>query len=178
MMKGAAEFYADWLAPANDGSGELVTPVSTSPEHAFVGPDRHNASITEGTTMDLAIVREIFSRTIAAAELLGRDPALAAELRGELSRPAPDRVGARGQLQEWRADYTEVEPTHRHLSHLYSRHPGNRINPDTTPNSSAPSPAPSNCAATRRPAGRWAGKSISGPGCSTATTPTRSSAIS
>lgn len=133
LMKGAAEFYADWLAPASDGSGELVTPVSTSPENAFVGPDRNNASVTEGTTMDLAIVREIFSRTIAAAELLGRDPALTAELRGKLAQLAPYRVGARGQLQEWRADYKEVEPTHRHLSHLYGFHPGNQINPETTP---------------------------------------------
>ena len=133
LMKGAAEFYADWLAPASDGSGELVTPVSTSPENAFVGPDGKNAAVTQGVTMDLAIIREIFSRTIAAAELLARDPALVAELRGKLSKLAPYRVGARGQLQEWRADYRESEPHHRHLSHLYGLHPGNQINPEATP---------------------------------------------
>jgi alpha-L-fucosidase 2 len=36
-------------------------------------------------------------------------------------------------LQEWREDYREEDPTHRHLSHLYGLHPGNQINPDTTP---------------------------------------------
>ncbi len=130
-MKGAAEFYADWLAPGDDGT--LVTPVSTSPENAFIGPDGKNAAVTQGVTMDLAIIREIFSRTIAAAELLGRDPALVAELRAKLAKIAPYRIGARGQLQEWRTDYAEAEPKHRHVSHLYALHPGNQINPDTTP---------------------------------------------
>ena len=133
LLKGAAEFYADWLAPASDGSGELVTPVSTSPENAFVGPDGKNAAVSEGVTMDLAIIREVFSRTIAAAERLGRDPALVTELRTKLARLAPYRIGARGQLQEWRTDYKEAEPKHRHLSHLYALHPGNQINPDATP---------------------------------------------
>jgi alpha-L-fucosidase 2 len=133
LMKGAAEFYADWLAPASDGSGELVTPVSTSPENAFIDSTGKNAAVSEGVTMDLAIIREVFSRTITAAELLGRDPALVTELRTKLAKLAPYRVGARGQLQEWRSDYKEAEPTHRHLSHLYGFHPGNQINPDATP---------------------------------------------
>ncbi len=130
LMKGAAEFYADWLRPADHG--ELVTPVSTSPENAFMAPDG-KAATSIGGTMDLAIVRELFTRTIEAAELLGRDPDLVAELRGKLARLAPYRIGARGQLQEWRQDYAEAEPTHRHISHLYGLHPGNQINPDTTP---------------------------------------------
>ena len=131
LMKGAAEFYADWLRPA--ANGELVTPVSTSPENAFLTADGQRAAVDVGSTMDLAVIRELFTRTIEAAELLGRDAALVAELRGKLARLAPYRIGARGQLQEWRTDYREAEPTHRHLSHLYPFHPGNQINPDATP---------------------------------------------
>lgn len=131
LMKGAAEFYSDWLVDA--GNGELVTPVSTSPENGFVGPDGKPASVSMGCTMDLAIIRELFARTAAAAELLGRDPALVRELRGKLAQLAPYRIGAKGQLQEWREDYKEEDPRHRHLSHLYALHPGNQINPDTTP---------------------------------------------
>ncbi|WP_414659920.1 glycoside hydrolase family 95 protein [Horticoccus sp. 23ND18S-11] len=131
LMKGAAEFYADWLVDA--GNGELVTPVSTSPENAFIGPDKKSAAVSVGCTMDLAIIRELFTRTIEAAEALQRDPALVAELRGKLAKLAPYRIGARGQLQEWREDYAEAEPKHRHVSHLYALHPGNQINPDTTP---------------------------------------------
>jgi alpha-L-fucosidase 2 len=65
--------------------------------------------------------------------LLHRDPELVTELRTKLGKLAPYRIGSRGQLQEWREDYAEPEPNHRHLSHLYALHPGNQINPEATP---------------------------------------------
>jgi alpha-L-fucosidase 2 len=83
--------------------------------------------------MDLAIVRELFTRTIEAAAILGRDQPLQKELRAKLDKLAPYRVGERGQLQEWQQDYAEPEPKHRHLSHLYGLHPGNQIHPEATP---------------------------------------------
>jgi len=131
LMKGAAEFFADWLVET-DG-GVLVTPVSTSPENAFIAPGGQAAAVSEGATMDLAIIRELFTRTIEAAELLGRDAELRRELAGKLARLAPYRVGARGQLQEWREDYAEREPRHRHVSHLYGLYPGNQISPESSP---------------------------------------------
>jgi alpha-L-fucosidase 2 len=131
VMKGAAEFFADWLIDAGDGT--LVTPVSTSPENRFVSPAGGEASASFGTTMDLGIVRELFARTIEAAELLGRDAPLRKELTAKLAKLSPYRIGARGQLQEWREDFREVEPRHRHLSHLYAFHPGNQITPEATP---------------------------------------------
>ncbi len=131
IMKGAAEFYSRWLVDA--GNGELVTPVSTSPENAFIGPDGKTASVSPGCTMDMAIIRELFARTADAADLLGRDEGFALKLRGQLAKLAPYRIGVKGQLQEWREDYPEQDPKHRHLSHVYALHPGNQINPDTTP---------------------------------------------
>jgi alpha-L-fucosidase 2 len=131
LMKGAAEFFADWLIEEN---GELVTPVSTSPENNFISPATGQpAALSMGCTMDLAIIRENFARTIAAAELLGRDPALVTELKAKLAKLAPYRIGAQGQLQEWREDFAEQDPLHRHLSHLYGFHPGNQINAETAP---------------------------------------------
>ncbi len=129
IMKGAAEFYADWLMDI--GKGELVTPVSTSPENRFLSPGGGPGQASFGTTMDLAIVRELFTRTIEAAELLKRDRPLQRELRRKLARLAPYRIGARSQLQEWREDFGEHEPKHRHLSHLYGLHPSNQITPET-----------------------------------------------
>jgi alpha-L-fucosidase 2 len=41
----------------------------------------------------------------------------------------PLQVGRYGQLQEWRKDYEEVEPGHRHMSHLFAVYPSNEINP-------------------------------------------------
>ncbi|AWI10720.1 hypothetical protein CKA38_14380 [Ereboglobus luteus] len=133
IMRGAAEFYADWLIDAGDGTGDLVTAVGTSPENIFISADGQKAAASMGPTMDMAIVRELFTRTIEASKALGIDTELRAELEDKLARLAPYRVGARGQLQEWREDFGENEPRHRHLSHLYGLHPGNQIDPYATP---------------------------------------------
>jgi alpha-L-fucosidase 2 len=131
LLRGAALFYADWLVEAGDGT--LVTPVSTSPENSFFAADGRPAAVSLGSTMDMTIVRELFARTIAAGERLGQDKELVADLRAKLARLAPYRIGARGQLQEWREDYAEPEPKHRHVSHLYGLYPGNQITPDASP---------------------------------------------
>ena len=60
-----------------------------------------------------------------------------AEFRSELDRTEkrlpPLQIGGRGQLQEWIDDYAEVEPAHRHVSHLYSLYPGHDISLESTP---------------------------------------------
>ena len=131
LMKGAAEFFADWLV--DDGEGHLVTPVGVSPENVFVTQDGQKAAMSMGPTMDMAIVRETFMRTITASEQLGLDEPLRAELKEKLSRLLPYRIGAKGQLQEWMYDFEEADPQHRHMSHLYGFHPGDQITPGTTP---------------------------------------------
>ena len=39
-------------------------------------------------------------------------------------------IGSKGQLLEWMEEYTEVDPQHRHTSHLYGLFPSNQINND------------------------------------------------
>ena len=131
LMKGAAEFFADWLI--DDGNGRLVTPVGVSPENRFIMDNGKQGAMTMGPTMDMAIVRETFTRTLQAAEMLGLDESLQAELKDKLPRLLPYQIGARGQLQEWMYDFKEWEPKHRHFSHLYGLHPGNQITADGTP---------------------------------------------
>ncbi|MEO5996874.1 MAG: glycoside hydrolase family 95 protein [Chitinophagaceae bacterium] len=131
LMKGAAEFYADWLVE-NDKK-QLVTPVSTSPENNFTTVDKQISSVSMGGTMDMAIIRELFQRTIDASEILKIDESLRNELKDKLARLLPFKIGARGQLQEWQDDYQEPEPQHRHISHLYGLYPGNQITQHATP---------------------------------------------
>ena len=131
LMREAAMFYADWLVENREGY--LVTAANNSPENAFYTPDGKQASISSGPTMDMAIVRELFSRTIESAAMLNTDEELVKELRDKLSRLLPYKIGSKGQLQEWQLDYEEVDPKHRHLSHLYGFHPGNQINHEDTP---------------------------------------------
>ena len=131
VMKGAAEFLADWLV--EDKDGYLVTPVGISPENAFVAPDGKTGSISMGPTMDMAIVKELFGRVIKASELLHMDESFREELKEKYARLLPYRIGERGQLQEWIYDFKERDPQHRHLSHLYGLHPGDQITPDAVP---------------------------------------------
>jgi alpha-L-fucosidase 2 len=50
-----------------------------------------------------------------------------------MDRLPPLQVGSRGQLQEWIEDYPEVEPDHRHVSHLWALYPGQAISPSRSP---------------------------------------------
>lgn len=132
LMKGAAEFFADWLI--DDGNGHLVTPVGVSPENTFITENGQQAAMSMGPTMDMAIIRETFTRTLATAEMFDLDEPLRAELKDKLERLLPYQIGKRGgQLQEWMYDFKEREPQHRHFSHLYGFHPGDQITPDKTP---------------------------------------------
>ncbi|MBI4904480.1 MAG: glycoside hydrolase family 95 protein [Acidobacteria bacterium] len=134
-IKGVAEFCSDWLE--DDGKGRLVTAAGNSPESTFRYTDSEGkprtAGITMGPTMDMAIVREVFTNCIRASELLNRDPDLRNELKTKLGKLLPYQVGARGQLQEWPEDLMESDPHHRHISHLYPLHPGNQITKRGTP---------------------------------------------
>ena len=43
------------------------------------------------------------------------------------------QVGSQGQLQEWYRDFADVDPYHRHTSHLFALYPANGISPLATP---------------------------------------------
>lgn len=129
LMKGAATFFLGWLT--DNGKGQLVTPVSTSPENKFYTNDRDVAGVDQGSTMDMAIIRELFTRTVQAAELFGVDADFAGKLQQALDKLYPYQIGSKGQLQEWASDFEDVEPKHRHLSHLYGFYPGDQITAET-----------------------------------------------
>ena len=131
VLRGAAEFYLDWLI--EDGQGRLTTSPSTSPEHKFVLPDGRRAAISAGATMDLALVWDLLTNTIDASEVLGIDEEFRQQVRHARGRLLPYRIGRRGQLQEWAEDWPDAEPQHRHLSHLFGLHPGRQITPERTP---------------------------------------------
>jgi len=131
VMKQAAEFYADWLVLNRDGY--YVTPVSTSPENQFLTKEGKAVSLAPGATMDLAIIRELFSRTIYASRLLGIDADLRHELETKLKKILPYQIGKFGQLQEWSKDFKERDQHHRHISHLYALHPSDQITLEKTP---------------------------------------------
>ena len=139
VMKGAAEFLNAWLV--EDAKGRLVTPVSTSPENSFTYTDENGnkarAAVSAGGTMDLGIIRELFANTAQAAQILGVDAAFRDELKARAGKLLPYQIGSKGQLLEWSEEFQEVDPTHRHVSHLYSLHPANLITVRGTPDLAA-----------------------------------------
>jgi alpha-L-fucosidase 2 len=135
LMRGAAKFFLSTMVrePKN---GYLVTAPSSSPENAFRMPgDKESAvSICLGPTMDTQLVRELFTNTLEAAEILTlTDKPLLDSLKSALNQLPPHMIDSEGRLMEWLEEYEEVDPQHRHVSHLYGLHPGNQISPTLTP---------------------------------------------
>lgn len=130
-LRGAAEFCLDWLI--KDEDGHYITSPGTSPENSFFSPQGKKASTSAGGYADIAMIRQCLEDTRAASRILDQDEALAAEIDEKLANLLPYKVGARGQLQEWKYDFEEIDPQHRHQSHLYGMYPGHHISVEKTP---------------------------------------------
>jgi len=130
LMAGAARFFLDALVE-EPTHGWLVTCPSSSPENAH-SPD---VSICAGPTMDMQIIRDLFSQVVKSSEILGIDADLRKCVCSALERLAPSQIGAHGQLQEWLSDWDARAPEqdHRHVSHLYGLYPSSQINQRDTP---------------------------------------------
>ncbi|KAB7733314.1 glycoside hydrolase family 95 protein [Rudanella paleaurantiibacter] len=131
LLKGAVQFYQGWLVP--NAQGYLVTPVGHSPEQNFLYDGQKQGTFSPGPTMDMAIIRESFSRYVEACELLGISDDFTALVKQSLAKLLPYQIGKYGQLQEWQLDFEDADVQHRHFSHLYAIHPSNQINAQTTP---------------------------------------------
>jgi len=131
LMKGAAVFCLEWLVEGP--RGYLVTSPSTSPENLYQHPGGYTGATLYGATGDLAMIRELFDKTIRAAEILGRDSLFRNRISEARGRLYPYQVGKRGNLQEWYYDWEDADPKHRHQTHLFGLYPGRHINPESTP---------------------------------------------
>ncbi len=124
-MKQAAEFCLDWLIERKDG--RLTTCPSLSTENNFVTPDGRTAETSDGCTMDMALISELFANCIEAARTLGTDADFATKLKAARARLIPYQIGKFGQLQEWSKDFEERTPGQRHMSHMYPLFPGSEF---------------------------------------------------
>ena len=137
LMKGAAEFIMDFLVEAPAGTayaGKLVTNPSYSPENSFFLPDGSRSEFTYGATMDLQIIRDLLTNCIHACKELNIEKDFMKKCEQTLARVPITRISKEtGRVMEWAEDYKEVDPRHRHTSHLFGLHPGNQITVVGTP---------------------------------------------
>jgi alpha-L-fucosidase 2 len=129
-MKSSAEFFLDTLVE-DPNTKWLITCPSISPENRH----KYRVSICAGPTMDMQILRDLFTNCIHAAEILGIDKEFSEHLAAVRARLAPNQIGKGGYLQEWLQDW-DMEARdlhHRHVSHLYGLYPSDQINVHETP---------------------------------------------
>ncbi|MED6120741.1 hypothetical protein PIB30_023854 [Stylosanthes scabra] len=74
LLEGCTLFWLDWLIEGHNGL--LETNPSTSlehmfiaPEHMFLTPDKRFDSVSYSTTMDISIIKQVFSSIVSAAEV-------------------------------------------------------------------------------------------------------------
>lgn len=132
VLKGAVEFYLDWLT-VDPRSGKLVSGPAASPENSFVAPDGSRAQISMGPTHDQQVIWQLFHDFGMASRELGIDDDLVHRVAAAKANLAPTKIGHDGRIMEWAEEFEEVEPGHRHISHLFAVHPGAQINMLQTP---------------------------------------------
>jgi alpha-L-fucosidase 2 len=144
LLKGSAQFFLDTLVEEPTHQW-LVTCPSTSPENFpawpgnkryhddFTGIELPGTTICAGSTMDMQILRDLFEACINAGKVLKTDKDFCTEIERVRQRLAPMQVGRQGNLQEWLEDWPDLEPKHRHISHLYGLFPSSQITPSATP---------------------------------------------
>jgi alpha-L-fucosidase 2 len=130
LMKGSVSFVLDLLIKSPEGY--LVTNPSHSPENSFYVPGtnkKQKSQMTYAPTVDQHIINALFNNFVHAAGYLHTDKELVFKVLAAQKQLPPLKVAANGTIQEWIEDYEEVEPGHRHMSHLLGLYPLNLISP-------------------------------------------------
>ena len=131
IIKGATKFCLSWLVEGE--GGELITAPSTSPENLYQTPSGYVGATAIMTTSDLSMIRELFKIYLSASELLQEDAELRKQVQTAMRCLPPYGIGSKGQLLEWRQDWEDAHPQHRHVSHLFGVYPGHQITPNNDP---------------------------------------------
>lgn len=133
IMKGAAEFLLQWLQKDPE-TGKWITNPSTSPENRFRYMDKNgqkqDAELSRSSGMDLGLAWDLLTNCIEASRILDTDAAFRSQLEEVRANLQPFRIGSKGQLLEWEKEFEEIDPKHRHVSHLFALHPGRQILPE------------------------------------------------
>jgi len=136
-MKEVGTFYEDYMIQGDDGMLQIVP--SQSPENRFLeaqspeGPLDYPVALCVNSAFDLELAWDLLTHLVKAADILGIDQDRRDKWQAMLDRLPLPRIGKDGQLLEWEQEFTEVEPGHRHLSHLVGLYPGEQFTPTLNP---------------------------------------------
>ena len=132
FMKAAADFYEDFIV--FDKNGHIKIYPSVSPENSplnFIPKDNvdmaHPMTRTVNSTMDLAIIKELFTNLIELCvehNIYGNKIKIWEKIVNSIPEYSVNKDGA---VKEWQDDDFEDRYYHRHLSHIYPVFPGDEI---------------------------------------------------
>ncbi len=129
FLKEVALFYEDYLVRDADGVYQIMP--SQSPENAFEGVGMFPAAICKSAAMDVQLAYMALGYAADAADVLETDAAEAAHWRDIRAHLPAFQIGSDGRLMEWNEAFTEREPGHRHVSHLFGVYPGDLFTSET-----------------------------------------------
>ncbi|OMP29997.1 glycoside hydrolase N-terminal domain-containing protein [Mangrovimonas sp. DI 80] len=132
ILKASTQFYMDWLVE-DKLTGDLVSGPSVSPENTFIAPDGSKCQISMGPSHDQQVIWQLFKNFIDASNALEINDDFVQQVTAAQERLAKPKIGVDGRLMEWNEAFEEVEPGHRHISHLFGLHPGYQIDVEETP---------------------------------------------
>jgi alpha-L-fucosidase 2 len=128
-----AQFYSDWII-TDPRDGTLISAPSTSPENRYINSRDERVATCLGSAMDQQVIAEVFDNYIKTCSVLKIENDLLEKIKVQRSQLRPGFVlGSDGRILEWDREYVEMEPGHRHMSHLYGFHPGTSITEHGTP---------------------------------------------
>ena len=124
VINGSVQFLMDWL---EEKSGVLHSMPSTSPENTFLDKKGDELSVSDSSTMDMTLARELLESALQLMDALDCRDEQYEQIKKMLTLLPEFHIGRFGQLMEWSQDYKEADPNHRHFAHLVGLHPFHQI---------------------------------------------------
>jgi alpha-L-fucosidase 2 len=132
-IKAVAIFYSDWLIE-DERDGSLISAPSTSPENRYLDGNGNPVASCLGSAMDQQVITEVFTNYLRSAQILEENDEWVNTIKNQLKNLRTGfQLGLDGRILEWDREYDELEPGHRHMSHLYGFHPGDQVSLSKTP---------------------------------------------
>ena len=132
FMKEVIDFYEDFIV--YDDNGRIKMYPSISPENTplnFIpegsGNLAHPMPTAINATMDLAIIKEVFSNMIRLSEQYDLYSEKLDDWKRIVKAVPEYKANGDGVVKEWQDEHFEDRYYHRHLSHIYPVFPGEEI---------------------------------------------------
>lgn len=129
FLREAALFYKDFLVEGEEGQLAMMPSVSPENTPGNYGGQNGYMETTINATMDIAIIRELFTHLLQGADRTGLYEDEVAEWQNLLLRLPLYQVNEDGAIREWIHPSFTDNYHHRHQSHLYPVFPGTEISP-------------------------------------------------